>query len=953
MFAYYSNLAIKLKKKITVSLVCTALVLAGIILIPNAFAENVPVWVKNTAGWWATDAISETEFVNAVEFLVKEDIIQVDTSQTSETSQGVPVWVKNTAGWWATDAISETEFVNAIAYLINVGIINIESSKSPELIAEMWVNDQINDDEFLRNVENLIEKDIIPASTNTSDLPDWLVNNAGWWAARILTNSDFSFDPGYIKENIYPCTKFSADISCISVTTNSNGFRGGLFLESKASETDFRIFAVGGSNTFGVAVEENEIWVTHLQQISNEKIKNKKVEVINAGMHGATAESEYGLIKHKLSSFDPDLIIMYDGLNDSLEHNNMPAEKTIQNWKSVCELGKENNFGVIIIIQPIVVTDQRVLTDQEITSSFSSFGTKISDEYLQKSQQYVDAFEELDEVCTKTADFRRIFDYVQEPIFWDGVYTLSFGHKILAENIFSVISPIYFGETYSVIHNNLNSVNNEPGTDVVYAVGSDLSGRNFDNLNLENAVFDSADLSNTSFKNTNIDGARFAFANLDNSNLLNRIDLSNINLVDADLSNTSLKGKDLSGTNLSFVDLSGHDLTDTNLTAVNLSHAKISNTSLKGKDLSDTILTGADLTDTILTGADLSGANLSYVDLSEHDLTDTNLSDTFLLRTNLSGIDLRSIPLTDADFRYADLSGTSLSDSLLVNNNFDHATLSNIDFAGKDLSNSSFQQAKLEGSDMQDTNLTSSVFIQVDFTKIKNKSLAGSDFTTASFAHSNLSGVNISAVILKQTNFWNADLSSVDFTGVSNGLMNGMLFTQANLSNSNFEGLFLGPQGQYKTVLKDKAYLASQDEATVYEALFEEEVCLYLFCSKIRVLILTFEARGNDLIVNWILFNNFDEVNFENANFKNTILWNASFASANLTNVDLSGADLSGADLSGADLSGADLSGANLYLADLSGANLTNANLSGAVLTDTLTESTILKCKNHPICLNE
>ena len=78
-------------------------------------------------------------------------------SQTSETSQGVPGWVKNTAGWWADDKISETEFVNAIAYLIKVGIIIIESSKSPELIAEMWVNGDINDDEFLANVEQLIE----------------------------------------------------------------------------------------------------------------------------------------------------------------------------------------------------------------------------------------------------------------------------------------------------------------------------------------------------------------------------------------------------------------------------------------------------------------------------------------------------------------------------------------------------------------------------------------------------------------------------------------------------------------------------------------------------------------------------------------------------------------------------------------------------------------------------
>ena len=51
------------------------------LMIPGAFAENAPDWVKNTAGWWATDAISETEFVNAIEFLVKEDIIQVDASQ--------------------------------------------------------------------------------------------------------------------------------------------------------------------------------------------------------------------------------------------------------------------------------------------------------------------------------------------------------------------------------------------------------------------------------------------------------------------------------------------------------------------------------------------------------------------------------------------------------------------------------------------------------------------------------------------------------------------------------------------------------------------------------------------------------------------------------------------------------------------------------------------------------
>ena len=97
---------------------------------PNAFAENVPEWVKNTAGWWAEDAISEIEFVSAIQYLIEENIMQVNVTQTSETSQGVPGWVKNTAGWWATDAISETEFVSAIQYLVKVGIIVISQSEN-------------------------------------------------------------------------------------------------------------------------------------------------------------------------------------------------------------------------------------------------------------------------------------------------------------------------------------------------------------------------------------------------------------------------------------------------------------------------------------------------------------------------------------------------------------------------------------------------------------------------------------------------------------------------------------------------------------------------------------------------------------------------------------------------------------------------------------------------------
>ena len=671
-----------------------------------------------------------------IEFLVKENIIQVDASQTSETSQGVPDWVKNTAGWWADDIISEAEFVNAIAYLIKVGIIGIESSKSPELIAEMWVNGHITDDEFLADVEHMIEKEIITIQsdsiTKTSQLPDWLVNNAGWWAARIFTNSDFSdFDTEYVKKQVHACKK-APGVGCRNQPFNSIGIAGDEIKEKP--DNTYRIFAVGGSTTYGYNERASETWPGYLQQIINEKITDKEIEVINAGIPGATSTSEYGFIKNKLPPFDPDLIIMYDGWNER-KGKVGNVNESIRNWESVCELGKNEGFDTIIIIQPLPITGQRVLTEQEIQNAVPR-----NLPYLQKSQQYVDAFEELDKVCTKTADFRGIFDYVQEPVFYDWGHTMSLGNKIIAENVFSVISPISFGKTYSVTHS-LHTEKNEPEIGVVYAVGSDLSNRNFDNLNLQNAVFDKADLSNTSFKNTNIDGARFVFANLNNSNLLDRTDLSNINLAVTDLSNVNLKGKNLSNTILTRANLTGAILTEADLSGTILIGADLTGAILKDVDLSDMDLSDVNLKDVDLSDMDLSGTTLRKVDLRFTDLSGTNLSNSILIQANLSKTDLRTTILDNANLQFTNLSESKLLDSLLVNNNFDFASLKNINFAGKDLSYSSFNQAKFDGSDLQNTILVRATLIQVDLTKIKNKSLEGADLSDASFAHSNLSGV--------------------------------------------------------------------------------------------------------------------------------------------------------------------------------------------------------------------
>ena len=542
----------------------------------------------------------------------------------AEDDHEIPEWLKTIALWWINDKVDDIEFVTAIQYLIKDKII------------------------------------ILPETSQQSEYPRWLTNNAGLWAAKIFTNSDFNFDPEYVKKKIYPCREGSNYDGCVEEKYNSYGFRGDEFEKEKPHDT-YRIFTVGGSTTFGVGANGDETWPANLQKIINKEITEKKIEVINFGAYGAKSESEYILIKNKIISLNPDLIIMYDGWND---FQDIPVEKTIRSWESVCKLGENERFDVIIIVQPLADTYHRVLTEQEITNTVSLFPNS---PYLQESEQYVAAFEVLDEGCTKTADFRRIFDYVQEPIFYDGGHTMSFGNKIIAENVFSVISPI-FGKTYSVIHNNLDSAE----TSVVYAVGADLSGKNFDNLNLQNAVFDKANLSNTSFKNANIDGARFVFADLSNSNLLDRTDLSNINLAGTDLSNINLKGKDLTGTiltgailshtNLSGVDLSGKDLTGTTLRRADLSYTNLSGVDLSGKDLTGTILTGVDLSGKDLSNITLKDANLENTSLQSAMLLDANLDSA-----NLTNADLRNTVLVDANLSNAILTGSNLEDAILTN----------------------------------------------------------------------------------------------------------------------------------------------------------------------------------------------------------------------------------------------------------------------------------------------
>ena len=111
------------------------------ILVPNSSAQDaqIPNWIKNVAGWWASDDISENEFLTGIEYLINNNIILLDfvpcnynriqSQYNNFTSKSVPDWIKNNASWWSENLIGDIDFINGLQYLIEHKIIKIDNKK--------------------------------------------------------------------------------------------------------------------------------------------------------------------------------------------------------------------------------------------------------------------------------------------------------------------------------------------------------------------------------------------------------------------------------------------------------------------------------------------------------------------------------------------------------------------------------------------------------------------------------------------------------------------------------------------------------------------------------------------------------------------------------------------------------------------------------------------------------
>ena len=295
-----------------------------------------------------------------------------------------------------------------------------------------------------------------------------------------------------LKINEKPVYSVEPNQHLTTININSHGFRGAEFDLDKNDET-YRIMMVGGSTTWGSGASSDSATIPAFLEKKFHSNNHNKVEVINAGVSAANSIEESYKIRQIYKQFQPDLFIIYDGWNDSfgkIQEGNLDVEKSRQElkkqkkniiqitiseyltiyrtpyvlypllshtyiassmndnilqknseiwssrWNEICTENSMDKIETIILLQPIVGTGNKILSDDE--KHHSNYIKQV------KSRQQLDYFANQLPIssCTASIDLRNVFDDITIPIYFDGGHTTDIGNEIVAKKIYEDIIPI-------------------------------------------------------------------------------------------------------------------------------------------------------------------------------------------------------------------------------------------------------------------------------------------------------------------------------------------------------------------------------------------------------------------------------------------------------------------------------------------------------------------------------
>jgi lysophospholipase L1-like esterase len=136
-------------------------------------------------------------------------------------------------------------------------------------------------------------------------------------ASPLVANPYFKTLPPNLKMNINVTGGIPGITGKQTITTDNKGFRTTKEIDY-SSQHGYRIFAIGGSTTEQIYLDDKRTW-THLLQGSFEKTSGANVEVVNTGVSGLRAQHHLATLR-SVADMKPNLILFLIGINDWNHH---------------------------------------------------------------------------------------------------------------------------------------------------------------------------------------------------------------------------------------------------------------------------------------------------------------------------------------------------------------------------------------------------------------------------------------------------------------------------------------------------------------------------------------------------------------------------------------------------------------------------------------------------------
>jgi uncharacterized protein YjbI with pentapeptide repeats/lysophospholipase L1-like esterase len=653
------------------------------VMVPSVFAEEVPDWVKNIAGWWAVDTISEKEFVNAVGFLVNEGIIQINNECKFEIDTYTLLSIKikwylcnlnheylsdwaepqsskskielNSKGFRGVE-FSEIKEDNTIRIFTVGGSTTYGNGVSDEYTYPAILQKKINELKLEKNIE---------------------IINAGYGGAWSKTETDL------IKNKLL---QYEPDIFIIYDGWNEiqNEVFNKNTNEQQWKDRWIDICKLGNEKKFETII----LLQPTIGTISTDKRIPVDQEIIIMNT------------RHEYQQFTQ-AYLKYPNVISELNQNCTVA-KNFQNifdevYSAIFyDYGHTNALGNEILATNVLEEIKPILNDK--------FKINV------KAQENKIIVMPVLKLIPEKLDYRG-----------EIIRDTSFANKDLKNSNFQ----------HALLHN-------------VDFSNANLEGADFRSATIMYSKFIDADLEKSIFAQSTIEFTDFSGANLENSYItlsnFEKINFSNSNLMNSKIMGVTFSESNFLNSKLNHSQLTHSELYDSNIFDANFSNITLSHTWLVNCDASGKDLSGINIqSKTHFVDCNMNKTTLP-LELNDADFTSKKMPAYGMKKgTSLSEVNFSNVDISNVLFS---TTGGKISENYIENKMFAEygVNLSFANLSNKNLSNKNLEYTNLSYADLSNTDLS---FASLQFANLEGANLEGANLEGANLEGANLEGANL------------------------------------------------------------------------------------------------------------------------------------------------------------------------------------------------------------------